>query len=139
MKLPRFVFVAILVSSLLIAPNGALFAQSPAQAAPAAANAVQTPVAPSLQALLVPPMPAAPNRLSMPAFTPPQASNSKKIGVALGLAMTGTGAVLLAMKEDPHQTTCVPYGACPRPGIVKISGATMIGIGIPLTILKLKR
>ena len=125
---PRIAFVIILVSSLFIAPNSVLFAQD---------------VVPNSQVVAKLTLPAVPaagsNRLSMPALNPPQASNGKKWGVALGLAMTGTGAVLLAMKEEPHQTACVPYGACPKPGIVKITGATMVGIGVPLTILKLKR
>jgi hypothetical protein len=128
--------VVILVSSL-VAPNSLLFAQSPAS--PAAANDGKTIVVPAFSAMALPAPAAASNRLSMPALNPPQASNGRKWGAAIGLAMTGTGALLLARKEEAHQTTCVPYNACPRPGIVKITGATLVGVGVPLTILKLKR
>jgi hypothetical protein len=129
---PRIAFVIVLVSSLVIAQSNVLFAQS------ALPNSAQTTLAP-LTAMAQPALPpAGSNRLSMPALKPPQASSTKKWGVAVGLAMAGTGAVLLARNEGAHQTTCVPYGACPRPGIVKITGGTMVGIGIPLTILKLR-
>jgi hypothetical protein len=132
---PRIAFVVILVSVLGLNTG---FAQSPAPISPAATNDGKTAVVPSLVALTLPAVPAVPNRLSLPALKPPQAS-SKRWGAAVGLAMAGTGAILLARKEEPHQTTCVPYGACPRPGIVKITGATLVGVGVPLTILKLKR
>ena len=130
----RIAFVIILVSSLVLAQNNALFAQSPLPKSPDGKTADTT-----LLALRLPEMPTAvPNRLSMPPLNPPQASSTKKWGVALGLAMVGTGTVLLVREEGAHQTTCVPYGACPRPGIVRITGGTLVGVGLPLTILKLR-
>jgi len=136
---PRLAFVMILVGLLVLAPGNLLFAQSPAANTAQTANAAQIKFVP-LTSLALPAATApSPNRLSLPALKPPQASTSKKLGIGIGLALTGVGAAMLVAKEDPHQTTCVPYDACPTPGIVKITGATMMGIGIPLTILKLRR
>jgi len=129
---PRIAFVIILVSSLVIAQNNVAFAQTPVP------NNGKTTLAP-LTAMALPAMPpAGSNRLSMPALNPPQTSSKKNLGVVLGLAMTGTGAVLLAKSEGAHQTTCVPYDACPRPGIVRVTGGTLLAVGVPLTIFKLK-
>jgi hypothetical protein len=138
-RFPVIAFVIILASTFVVGPDSELFAQSLPES-PAAASEGKAAVAPRLVALTLPEMPpAGSTRLSLPAPKPPQVSATKKWGVVAGLAMTGTGAVLLARHEAPHQTTCVPYGACPKPGIVKITGATLVGVGVPLTILKLRR
>jgi hypothetical protein len=136
---PRIAFVAVLVSALVLAPGNLAFGQTPAANNTQTANNSQITFAPLTSLALPAASAASANRLSLPALKPPQYSTSKKLGIGIGLAMTGVGAAMLIAKENPHQTTCVPYDACPTPGIVKITGATMVGIGVPLTILKLRR
>jgi hypothetical protein len=59
------------------------------------------------------------------------------LALITGLALTGVGVGLLAAGEQTHQTTCVTYGICPVPGAMHVTGGVMIGVGVPLTILKL--
>jgi hypothetical protein len=70
--------------------------------------------------------------------TPPQSSGaSKNLALIAGLAMTGVGVGMLAAAEPTHQTTCVTYGICPVPGAMHVTGGILLGVGVPLTILKL--
>src|SRR3954469_14685651 len=96
-------FVVLLVFCLVVGQSNALLAQS--KAAP---NVVVTSPLPSSNARTVPVM--APGRsAALPAALPnsPQASSSSKsrnTGLLVGLALSGTGAALLAKKEPVHQT-----------------------------------
>jgi len=84
-------------------------------------------------------LPPAGSNLPSSAPSAPQGSSStKNLGLLAGLAMAGTGAVLVLRKEPVHQTTCIPYDACPVPGIVQMTGGILLGVGVPLTIFKLK-
>ena len=153
-QLTKVAVVFLLVSSLVIGQNEMLLAQSNSPATGTVvtntlatdaglknllASTMARPASSPLFASNVALLPAASSSLfPPPAPRTPQAS-SKNWGLIAGLAMSGTGAILVARKEPVHQTTCIPYDACPVPGIVRMSGGLLLGIGVPLTILKLKR
>src|ERR1041385_6079703 len=149
----KVAFVSLLVSCLVLAQSAVLMAQSQASEekvvsteslkkaeAPAvhqdplvaiAAN-VSSASAPSASAPQPIPVP------KTPAANPQQSSEaSKRLGLIAGLAMTGVGAGLLAAGEPTHQTTCVTYGICPVPGAMHVTGGILVGVGVPLTILRL--
>jgi len=129
-------FVFLLVFSLLIGQSVALLARC--KAAPNVV--VFSPLTPS-SASTAPAMrtgASAAARAALPSS--PQASGSDKwrnTGLVVGLALSGTGAALLAKKEPVHQTVCITYDSCPVPGIVHVTGGLMLGLGVPLTLLKL--
>jgi hypothetical protein len=134
----RVLFVFLLASSLVIAQNSELFAQTQA---PAPVATLDNLVAFNSSATT----PSAfSSRLSFdtpPAIVPPQgsgSSNSRKLGLIAGFAMVGTGAVLVARKEPVHQTTCIAYDACPVPGLVRISGGMLVAVGASIILFKLK-
>lgn len=132
----RVFFVFLLVFSLVIGQSQALLAQSKA----AEKVVVMSPLTPS-SAGTAPAMrtgASAAARAALPSS--PQASGSDKwrnTGLVVGLALSGTGAALLAKKEPVHQTVCITYDSCPVPGIVHVTGGLMLGLGVPLTLLKL--
>ena len=130
----RTILVLLLVSSLVLGQSNALLAQTKA-----ATNVVVLPVLPASNSTTVPAV--VPDRsAALPAALPssPKASSSSSnAGLLIGLALSGTGAALLAKKEPVHQTVCITYDSCPVPGIVRMSGGLMLGVGVPLTVLKL--
>ena len=128
-------FVFLLVFSLVIGQSQALLAQTKT----AEKVVVMSPLSPA-NAGTAPAMrtgASAAARAAMPSA--PQASSGKwqHAGLVAGLALSGTGAVLLAKKEPVHQTVCITYDSCPVPGLVHMTGGLMLGVGVPLTILKL--
>ncbi len=140
----RVGFVLLLVSSIVIVQNDALFAQSNASSFRVENYLSNTPAKSSTATLIAASLPFA---LPAPAASAPAStanapqnsgSSKKSLGLVAGLALTATGAVLAARKEPVHQTTCIAYDSCPVPGLVRISGGLMLGVGVPLTILTLK-
>src|SRR5437899_2558757 len=128
-------FVFLLVSSLVIGQSDALFAQS--KATPVVVASALPPSNTGTAPFVLPGTSAA-ARAALPSS--PQAGSSKgwgQTGLVVGLALTGTGAALLAKKEPVHQTVCITYDSCPVPGLVHVTGGLMMGVGVPLTILKL--
>jgi hypothetical protein len=133
----RAAFVFLLASSLLTAQNSELFAQSqPSAPVVTLDNLVAFNSGPTTPA-------AFSERLSFdtpPTAMPAQASSSssrKRLLIA-GFAMVAAGAVMVGRKEPVHQTTCIAYDACPVPGIVRISGAMLVGVGGSILLFKLK-
>ena len=129
-------FVFLLVFSLLIGQSDALLAQS--KAAPNVA--VFSPLTPSSAGTVPVKLPGASAAARAALPSSPQASGSDKwrnTGLAVGLGLSATGAALLAKKEPVHQTVCITYDSCPVPGLVHMTGGLMLGVGVPLTILKL--
>jgi hypothetical protein len=133
----RIALVFVIISTLVAAESNVLFAQSQV-AAPSRSGATFAETLAAAMAETRTPLSPPAATAALPAARPPQASSrSKNIGLVTGLAMIGVGSVMAFRKEPVHQTTCIPYDACP-PGAVKTTGAIMIGVGVPLTILKLK-
>jgi len=134
----RVVFVFLIASSLVIAQNSELFAQTQAPAPVvtldnlvAFNSSAKTPSASSSR------LPFDTTPTAMPAQGS-GSSSSRKWGLIAGFAMVGTGAVLAARKEPVHQTTCITYDACPTPGLVRISGGMLVAVGASIILFKLK-
>jgi hypothetical protein len=135
----RAVLVFLLASSLVIAQNSEVFAQSQASAPVvnldnlvAFHSSAKSPSAFS-------------SRLSFdatPMAMPAQgsgSSSSRKWLLIAGFAMAGTGAVMAVRKEPVHQTTCIAYDACPTPGIIRVTGGMLVAVGASIILFKLKR
>ena len=133
----RVLVVFLLASSLVIAQNSELLAQSQAPAPVATLDNLvafnSSPKTPSASSSRLP--------FDTTPLVPPQgsgSSNSRKWGLIAGFALVGTGAVLAARKEPVHQTTCITYDACPTPGLVRITGGLMAAVGGSIILFKLK-
>ena len=146
--------VFLIVTSLVITQNNVLLAQSNLPNSPSTGNdAKNAPVDYAglknliasvdkpTSAFAIPPRLSLlpPAGSSMPSAARAPQGSSTNWGLIAGLAMSGTGAILVARKEPVHQTTCIPYDACPVPGVVRMSGGLLLAVGVPLTIFKLKR
>jgi hypothetical protein len=77
-----------------------------------------------------------PTPMAMPAQA--SGSNSRKWFLIAGFALVGGGAAMAARKEPVHQTICIPYDACPTPGLVRITGGIMAATGASIILFKLK-
>jgi hypothetical protein len=135
-QVARSVIVFLLASSLVIAQNSELLAQSQASAVVNLDNLASHSSAkgpsPYSSRLSFDPTP-----MAMPAQGS-GSSNSRKWFLIAGFAMVGTGAVMAARKEPVHQTVCIAYDACPTPGLIRVTGGIMAATGASIILFKLK-
>jgi hypothetical protein len=131
------VFVFLVVSSLVMAENTELFAQSQATAPVATLDnlvafntGAKAPAASSTR------LPFDPGPKAMPAQG--SGSSSRKMFLIAGFALLGGGVAMAARKEPVHQTVCIPYDACPTPGLVRVTGGIMAATGASIILFKLK-
>ena len=147
--LTRVSFVFLLVFSLVVVQENALFAQTnvvtpPAAKAPTPAAVATSPelvkLAAALSTTLATPnsaLPAPVPSVPQPPATPASSEAGHHLPLIAGLAMTGVGIGLLAHTEPVHQTVCITYGICPVPGATHVAGGILIGVGAPLALYKL--
>ena len=132
----RAALVFLLASSLVLAENSELFAQTQASAPQATLdNLVAFNSGAKTPSAYSPRLSFDSTPMAMPAQG---GSGSRKWLLITGLAMIGAGAVMVGRKEPVHQTTCIAYDACPTPGLVRISGGMLVGVGASIVLFKLK-
>jgi hypothetical protein len=135
--LSKVSIVFLVVCSLILAQSSVLLAQTQAPSSSPEVPQIVLNLPPASAPTTVPA--TAPTPAPVPA--PPKAADSsgatQHLGLITGVALTAVGVGLLVAGEPTHQTTCITYGICPVPGPVHLTGGILIGVGVPLTILKL--